>query len=417
MSTTMLRTKLVTIAALCLLCFASKAQPIPPGLISARMSAIGSQWIGATAFHSLTHTIQGNEMDSVYNYIAQLNEAITGASGLCGVLSAGNYCGSGTPMILGNGSDSTIISAGVISGWQTGASHVGFGLAVSGGGGELTCYDISVPTHWWTMYSAGLTQNESIYIPVLNTTGYTNNALVTATTPLNLTVTNGTNHISLSPTTAVIAGVAASYSYSVTPNGFYTSDGTNSSYISPVQIESTNGTRAFSLTTTNWNFVDGGGHSNQGSPSGITQTDGTYTFSLSSGNLTLYNGSGNLIQLGSIGGTGGVITYTDGSGSGYKSTIYTNGLTANVTNYNPSHSGTIATNDGGSASISGLSTATHTTITHGLPYTPSRILIIPTDATTGAALSGYWISAIGSTTFTLNFPSFTGTLNFSWQAF
>ena len=62
-------------------------------------------------------------------------------------------------------------------------------------------------------------------------------------------------------------------------------------------------------------------------------------------------------------------------------------------------------------------TLTAVTVTHGLSWTPSNIIITPTDGTSGAALAGYWISGIGSTTFQVNFIAFTGTLNFNWQAF
>ncbi len=104
--------------------------------------------------------------------------------------------------------------------------------------------------------------------------------------------------------------------------------------------------------------------------------------------------------------------------TGFSATLSFIDPTANRSVSVPDQSGDIVINHGVTNQSSGaLVGATNVAITHGLGFTPNRIFITPKDAATGAALVGYWVSAIGGTTFQLNFPVFTGTLIFDWQAF
>lgn len=72
----------------------------------------------------------------------------------------------------------------------------------------------------------------------------------------------------------------------------------------------------------------------------------------------------------------------------------------------------------GTSTISGVSLQTAYVITHGLSYTPSQIYIQSTTLA-GAALN--YITAVGATTFTVNFavaPSIgTNNISFYWTAY
>lgn len=117
-------------------------------------------------------------------------------------------------------------------------------------------------------------------------------------------------------------------------------------------------------------------------------------------------------NFGQISGQGYLLIYDSATGGANK--LIPN-LAGTYTNAGPNNDGTLLTNDGGNASTT--LTATNTwTITHGLSYTPSRImtqaksLFVPTIS--------YYVSAITSTTFTITLSaSVTGAFNLDWQAF
>lgn len=72
----------------------------------------------------------------------------------------------------------------------------------------------------------------------------------------------------------------------------------------------------------------------------------------------------------------------------------------------------------GASTISGLTLVTNYVITHGLPFTPSIVLIQPTSSNATAAS---YITNKTSTTFTVNFNTIpilgTNNISFDWIAF
>lgn len=105
--------------------------------------------------------------------------------------------------------------------------------------------------------------------------------------------------------------------------------------------------------------------------------------------------------------------------SSFLNTIQGQSLVANIVNQMPTQPGELAANNGGIASVS-VSSVTSFTITHGLPFTPRRIMITPEGTATFAAAwcTGGYVTGIGGTTFTINFPAAqTGLMKFFWQAF
>ena len=257
------------------------------------------------------------------------------------------------------------------------------------------------------------------------------------------TISTGTlsaNHGYLWPDEGNGIGLASTLMLHTTMYPLLITNGSNSTNFSQYIWEITNGVAAFGVTINGLNSTDGVGNSFQGSPSGITVTDpsGNPGFKARPDSIFVDNGlvrcsmdaHGQTIGIGASGAIGSMyagIGYTGTLGSGTASLALTQGsgnafnLNANSTGgtancISPPHNGTLATNDGALFSHS-VSAVTSVTVTHSLGWTPSRILITPVDATTGAALTGYWVSTITATTFVVNFPLFTGTLTFDWQAF
>ncbi len=112
----------------------------------------------------------------------------------------------------------------------------------------------------------------------------------------------------------------------------------------------------------------------------------------------------------------GTITLKDDA-SAYGTNIISGAATATRTNTTPDHDGIFATNDGNTYSSGAVGPVSTLVVTHGLTFTPTRVIFVPTDGPSGNILIGYWISAIGATTFQVNFATpFTGTLNGYWQA-
>jgi len=304
-----------------------------------------------TSAHSITPTNVGAGIgDSLAKYLMLLNDSlqaeITSSGSICAAITAGNYCGSGIPIILGNGTDSVVYSANQVVGYVSGSPKQTFGISTSGYGGELTLRDASTGSYSFTLLGVGLTANENLYAPVLNTSGYSNNALITTTTPLTINSTNGSS------------------SSKITPTGIGTfSNGTNSVQVQPLAV-------------------------------------------------TLYDGS-NAIGGIAVDGDGSQLFLVDDLGSGYYGSITVDNITNDWNYFTPNHNGTLATNNNGTDTVTSLVGATSTTVYHSLGWTPKNIIITPQVA----GLAGFYVTAIGSTTFTLNFPSFTGTLIFKWQAF
>lgn len=144
-------------------------------------------------------------------------------------------------------------------------------------------------------------------------------------------------------------------------------------------------------------------------PGLLTELDNTH--------VKILDGSGNVFASLNNAGSQGTLVLKDISPSIFAVTLKAATLTGNHGLLEPDHDGTIATNDGLPYASAPLVGAPSVVITHGLSFTPTRVVFVPTDAASGGALQGYWISAINPTTFTVNFAApFTGNLNGYWQA-
>lgn len=117
-----------------------------------------------------------------------------------------------------------------------------------------------------------------------------------------------------------------------------------------------------------------------------------------------------------MGGGQGTLFMND-RGSNKQTQIKAGTLTTDRVITTPDKDGVLVLGDGGYSSQV-LAAASSMTITHGLPYTPSRIQVTP--VTSNAGSSGYFVGAPGITSsyFTIGFATpQTGTIAFYWQAY
>ena len=374
-------------------CFIAASQPILPTTIAAMRAAVNTQFTTATSFHSITHVTEGKALDTIWASLGILSNAIASSSGnLETVTMAGNSTDQGI-----NITGASTISLFGSTGYSGQRSYLNYN--------SLRQFN-SAGTYASTISAGTLTGNR----------GY------------------------LWPDEGNSIGLASTLMLHTTMYPLLITSGSNASNFSQYIWEITNGIAAFGVTINGLNSTDGIGNSFQGSPSGITVTDptGNPGFKARPDSIFVDNGfircfmdsHGQTIGIGASGSIGSIyagIGYAGTLGSGTGEMSLTQGasntfnLSANsiggVANcVSPPHNGTLATDDGGLFSHT-VSSVTSVTVTHSLGWTPSRILITPVDATTGAALTGYWVSTITSTTFVVNFPLFTGTLTFDWQAF
>jgi hypothetical protein len=373
----------------------------------------------ASPSNPITVVPQERDMrDTDYQIMLSMLGMITSSGGLCSVLATDNYCGIGTPIILGNGTDSTVHNAYDYEIWTSAGTELAF-LGAGGGGGALQMKDQTSP-HNAVLHSSGLTGNRNFLFPDEPTANG-------AGLPSQL-VTHSTKY----PITFLGSGSASAvFGYGSLPD-YYLSDGVgNTLTVTPTSWQMTDGGSLALITKTGFQGISGSNEAIYRTDSTLIY-DGTNVTEIFPDSIFTDNGSVRfavnmlLKQVGLFppGGGGNPIASLFASGSNgllllqggaFIDEVNAASITNNRNHALPDHSGTILTDDGGSSTQSLVSASTMT-VTHGLSYTPTRIQL--TAITAIAAASQPYISAISSTTFTITFPApVTGSCGFYWQAY
>jgi hypothetical protein len=119
-----------------------------------------------------------------------------------------------------------------------------------------------------------------------------------------------------------------------------------------------------------------------------------------------------LMTVGQLGGQGFLIINDSASTGANK---FVPNVSGQYVNACPRHDGEIALNSGGNANTT-LSSSSTWIITHGLGWTPNRIMTQPRSLINPA--NSYYVSAITSTTFTITFNlPISGVFSMDWQAY